>query len=88
MLGRPTAMREAEAIEALERLGITVPETIFCSTRKKAGHSHTILVTRSLQGCVSPDAFLADRRFSEDSNVRRPMIEQPAYTLSVLHRAR
>ena len=44
-LGRPTALREADAIAAVRGLGINVPEIVYCDSRRVNGEHHTILVT-------------------------------------------
>lgn len=49
-LGLPTFMREKFSIQALEQLGIRVPEIVFADARKMSGEWQAILVTKELHG--------------------------------------
>ena len=86
-LGRPTALREAEAIRALDRLGILVPQIVFCGSRRNAGHEHTILVTKGLEGFLNLDEFVSQAR-NQSKDVRSALIEALAQTLGTMHRSR
>jgi len=48
--GRPTALRELQALQAFGRLGVQVPELIYCGTRQQAGQWQALLVTAELEG--------------------------------------
>lgn len=88
-LGRPTVLREQDALDALECLGVRVPKIVFCSARKVAGQWQALLVTESLEGFVSLDEWYrsdAPQRWGEA--VQRQMLEELALTLSRLHRGR
>ena len=58
-LGRPTALREADAVAAVRRLGINAPEIIYCDSRRVNGEHHTILVTTALEGYLALEDFAA-----------------------------
>ncbi len=87
-LGRPTALREAEALEAAHRLGITAPQIAYCGARKTSSGVATLLVTRELRGFTDLDDFLAGRPRRDDAALRAALIKRLAATLGVLHRAR
>ncbi|ACO77990.1 Lipopolysaccharide kinase [Azotobacter vinelandii CA] len=88
-LGRPTVLREQDAFEAIGRLGVRLPKIVFCSARKTAGKWQALLVTESLEGFVSLDAwYQGDARQRWGDAVHRQMLEQLALTLSRLHRGR
>lgn len=86
-LGRPTVLREQDALEAVERLGVRVPKIVFCSARKTDGKWQALLVTESLEGFVSLDEWYhSDTRQHWGEAVHRQVLEQLALTLSRLHR--
>ncbi len=86
-MGRPTALREAEAIAAVRGLGINVPEIIYCDSRRVGGEHHTLLVTRALEGFLSLDDFDAQAQ-NHDELDNYKLIRAVASTLAVLHRNR
>ncbi|MEX6502325.1 lipopolysaccharide kinase InaA family protein [Pseudomonas zhanjiangensis] len=95
-LGRPTVLRELEAMQALEQLGIRVPRLVYAGAQKRAGQWRALLVSEALHGFVSLEQWYADAAASE-SALRQPMLRQPmlrqpvlrqlALVLSRLHRA-
>ena len=88
VLGRPTALREAEALEACHRLGILAPQIVFCETRKVDGHHRTLLVTRSLGDFIDLNDFLHRWSEAEDRQIRWGALDQIAATLARMHSAR
>ncbi len=58
--GRPTVLRELQALLALKRLGIKVPELVYGATQKIAGEWHGLLVTQALEGFSSLEQWYAD----------------------------
>jgi tRNA A-37 threonylcarbamoyl transferase component Bud32 len=50
--GRPTALRERDALHALRALGIPVPETLYAGDEKTPEGWRAVLVTHSLDGYV------------------------------------
>ncbi len=87
-LGRPTVLREKDALEAAERLGVRVPKIVFCAARKTDGQWQALLVTESLEGFVSLDDWYRDARQHWSEAVHRQVLEEMALTLSRLHRGR
>jgi len=86
-MGRPTVLREAEAIAAVRELGINVPEIIYCESRRVDGAHHTLLVTRALDGYLSLADFDAQSpNVDELDNYK--LIRAVASTLAILHRNR
>jgi len=86
-MGRPTALREAEAIAAARALGINVPEIIYCNSRRVNGEHHTVLVTRALDGYLSLDDFAAQTQYQDELD-HYQLIRAVASTLATLHRNR
>ena len=84
--GRPTALREAEALGIARKLGITVPDTLFCATRRAAGVRQTVLVTRGLYDFQSLDDFTAQTLVN--SQEQEQIIRTAAQPLAKLHRNR
>ncbi len=86
-LGRPTALREANALETCHRLGILAPQIVFCQTRKAAGHHHTLLVTRGLAEFISLEDFLLRGEGAVNKDMRWRALDDVAATFSRLHRS-
>lgn len=86
-MGRPTALREAEAIAAVGGLGINVPEVIYCDSRRVDGEHHALLVTKALDGYLSLDDFGAQSPGADELENYK-LIRAVASTLAVLHRNR
>lgn len=86
--GRPTALRERQALEALRRLGFRVPEIVYWAARKEAGQWRALLITQALEGFISlREWYATDRPERRDSALNNQMLEQLAFTLARLHRA-
>jgi tRNA A-37 threonylcarbamoyl transferase component Bud32 len=83
-MGRPTALREADAIAAVRGLGINVPEIIYCDSRRVDGEHHTILVTKALQGYLPLEDFVAQAD-NHDELDNYKLIRAVASTLATLH---
>jgi hypothetical protein len=49
-LGFPTFMREKFAVQALQKIGIPVPDIVFAEARKVSGQWQAVLVTKELNG--------------------------------------
>lgn len=49
-LGRPTALRERDALQAVSAFGITVPEVVYAGDDRQGSQWRAVLVTKSLDG--------------------------------------
>ncbi|HBS80185.1 MAG: InaA protein [Pseudomonas sp.] len=86
--GRPTALREQQAIEAFRRIGIRVPNIVYCASRKNSGQWQAVLVTQALDGFISLQEWYGSARQEQHDNaLNRQMLEQLASTLARLHLA-
>lgn len=52
-LGRPTVLREQDAIDGFAAAGVTVPQIVFCEARRTNGQWQALLVTHALDGFES-----------------------------------
>ena len=87
-LGRPTVLREQQAMQALSKLGIHVPRLVYCEAQKDAGQWRALLVSEALEGFVSLDDWYASGEPQRDGGeLNRNMLQQLSIMLSRLHRA-
>ncbi|MDY0205838.1 MAG: lipopolysaccharide kinase InaA family protein [Pseudomonas sp.] len=87
-LGRPTVLREKNAMHALEALGVRVPKLIFYGAVKKGPDWHALLVTQALTGFISLDEWYEQQRSQPvDSALIEPVLQHVATTLYKMHRA-
>lgn len=83
--GWPTALREDAALRDCRRLGVPVPEVVFCAARRHQRRWQALLITEELQGYRSLDQWYAD---GPDEDARRAMLRQLAQVLQRLHGGR
>ncbi len=87
--GRPTVLRERDALLALERIGVKAPSLIFCDVHKDpAGSWRGLLVSEELTGFQEVNHWFAEggrERFGPAVNDR--LLEQIAQMLARFHRA-
>lgn len=84
-LGRPTVLREADALRALQALGVTVPSLVFCGARREQQQWRAVLATRALEGYLN----LADWYGSApDAQQRAALTRELARALARMHRGR
>lgn len=58
--GRPTVLRERDALLGLSRLGVRVPQLVYCDVRHSAEQGwRGLLVTKALDGFVDIDSWYA-----------------------------
>lgn len=58
--GRPTVLRELNALKQFSRLGINVPQVVYCGAERDAGNTwRALLVTAELKGFVEIDHWYA-----------------------------
>ncbi|WP_341706822.1 lipopolysaccharide kinase InaA family protein [Halopseudomonas sp.] len=84
-LGRPTVLREEEALRACEQLQVPVPKLVFCAARREKGQWQGLLVTEELSGFVSLGQWYASEAPSAQ---RRAVLQQLAVVLRRLHGGR
>lgn len=87
--GRPTVLREQQALSAFTDLGVRVPRLIYCAAQQAAGQWRALLVTEELQGFISLDRWYRDHlRQHWGEAIHQQMLVQVAATLARFHRAR
>ncbi len=84
-LGRPTALRELHALQAVRALGIRVPTLVYGHAQKDAGQWRALLVSEALEGFVSLEQWYAGEQ--PEAGLNRRMLQQLALVLGRLHRA-
>lgn len=87
--GRPTVLRELRALQAFARLGVRVPELVYCGTRQQAGQWQALLVTAELEGFISLEDWYQQglgERFGTAVQERMPAAV--GITLARIHQAR
>ncbi|MCD5993375.1 InaA protein [Pseudomonas sp. CDFA 602] len=58
--GRPTVLRERDALEGLRKLGVGVPEIVYCGAERDQQHGwRALLVTVALDGFEEIDHWIA-----------------------------
>lgn len=86
--GRPTVLREQQALKAFERLGVRVPHLLYCAAQKTAGEWRALLVTEALEGFVSLEDWYHQRAHALwGEAIHRQMLHKLGLALSRLHRA-
>lgn len=88
-LGRPTVLRERDALLALGRIGVKAPRLLYCDVQKDPdGSWRGLLVSEELSGFQEIDRWYAEggrERFGAEVNER--VLERVAQMLARLHRA-
>lgn len=89
-LGRPTVLRERDALQALQRLAVGVPELVYCGARQGADKQwRALLVTAALDGFVEIDNwYAAGERERHGETVHDRVLETIAQTLARMHLGR
>ncbi|GGM04914.1 lipopolysaccharide kinase InaA family protein [Pseudomonas asuensis] len=88
--GRPTALRERDALASIAALGVGVPELLFCEARRDGqGGWRALLVSAELSGYVSLEEWYASGDQARyDQAVRNVFLTQLGAMLARLHKAR
>ncbi|WP_213875160.1 lipopolysaccharide kinase InaA family protein [Pseudomonas sp. dw_358] len=88
--GRPTVLRERDAIQGLQALNVRVPELIFCGAQRDPQHQwRALLVTAALEGFDELDNWYAAggrERYGEELHER--ILEALAQNLARMHKGR
>lgn len=86
--GRPTVLRELDAINSFEQLGVRVPRIVYCGVERDAEHQwQALLVTEALDGFVDIDSWHARgarERYGKALHDR--VLEDLAANLARMHR--
>ena len=87
-LGRPTVLREKNAMQALERLGVQVPNLVFYAAKKRGKDWHALLVTEALTDFISLDDWYNKQQSQPvDPAIIASVLQQVASTLHKMHAA-
>lgn len=85
-LGRPTVLREQQAILAFNALGVRTPKLVFCGTEKLSDHWRALLVTEELAGFISLDEWY-ETCAQEQHDSKPQLFAKIAQMLTAIHRA-
>ncbi|BAN50426.1 lipopolysaccharide kinase InaA family protein [Metapseudomonas resinovorans] len=81
--GRPTALRERDALLAIEGLGVRVPHLVYGGASHRPGNGwQALLVTEALEGFIEFGSWYASQ---PDERARHLVLQQLAVTLCRLH---
>ena len=84
--GYPTALREKNAIQGLERLGAKAPKLVFYDAIKKGKDWHALLITEALSGFISLDEWYAQQRTQPlEPAVVDSVLQQIAHNFYKMH---
>ena len=88
--GRPTVLRERDALNGLRLIDVLVPETVFCGAQRDPVHKwRALLVTKSLDGFEEIEHFYAGggrERHGEELHDR--ILKELAENLARMHKGR
>ncbi|QPL30697.1 lipopolysaccharide kinase InaA family protein [Pseudomonas fragi] len=89
-LGRPTVLREQDALLALSRLAVGVPELVYCGAQQAPDKQwRALLVTVGLEGFVEIDNwYAAGERERHGEAVHDRVLEAIGQTLARMHLGR
>ncbi|MHC6224186.1 lipopolysaccharide kinase InaA family protein [Pseudomonas sp. X10] len=86
--GRPTVLRELDALNSFEQLGVRVPHIVYCGVERDSDNQwRALLVSKALDGFVDIDSWYAEgarERFGQDLHDR--VLEDLANNLARMHR--
>lgn len=84
--GHPTALREKNAIQGLERLGAKAPKLVFYGAIKKGKDWHALLVTEALTGFIDLDQWYSQQRTQPaDSATISSVLQEVANNFYKMH---
>ncbi|MGC1333437.1 lipopolysaccharide kinase InaA family protein [Pseudomonas sp.] len=89
-LGRPTVLRERDALQGLAELNVGVPKLVFCGAQRDPQHQwRALLVTESLDGFEEIDKWYAGRTAEQHREaLHEAVFKELAATLARMHRGR
>ena len=87
--GRPTVLRERDALLGARKAGVTVPEIVYCATEHSRQGWRGLLVTAALDGYQPiSDWYLAQGRERHGEPAHQHLLQLIAENLARLHKAR
>ncbi|KTC42713.1 MAG: lipopolysaccharide kinase InaA family protein [Pseudomonas sp.] len=88
--GRPTVLRELDALQGLRLLEVTVPEPVFCGARRGPQNEwQALLVTAALDGFIEIEHwYAAGGRERHGEAFHDQVLQALATTLSRMHKGR
>jgi hypothetical protein len=87
--GRPTVLRERDALLSAAKAGVAVPEIVYCAAQRGDEGWRALLVTKALEGFQPLDEWYAGpNRGQYDTAVQQLLLRQIALCLANLHKAR
>ncbi|OCW19420.1 InaA protein [Pseudomonas aylmerensis] len=88
--GRPTVLRERDALKGLRLLDVRVPEMVFCEARRDPEHRwKALLVTAALEGFDEIENwYAAGGREQYGELVHERLLKELAGTLARMHKGR
>ncbi|MBP0951946.1 lipopolysaccharide kinase InaA family protein [Pseudomonas alliivorans] len=87
--GRPTVLRERDALEGLNRLGVSVPQIVFCGAERTENEWRALLVTEALEGFEEFEKWLAaGGREQYGELLYEQMLSEIGKTLARMHLGR
>ncbi|QAY87843.1 lipopolysaccharide kinase InaA family protein [Pseudomonas arsenicoxydans] len=88
--GRPTVLRERDALTGLRELGVRVPEMVFCGAQRDPVHKwRALLVTKSLDGFQEIEQWYAGGgRERHGEAVHERVLKDLAENLARMHKGR
>ncbi|WP_296264686.1 lipopolysaccharide kinase InaA family protein [Pseudomonas sp. UBA6562] len=86
--GRPTVLREQDALSNCARLGVRVPRIVFCQARRDANHQwQALLVSEALEGFVDLESWYAAGALTRyPEAVHQRMLKDLAQNMARMHR--
>ena len=88
--GRPTVLREFDALHSFEQLGVRVPHIVYCGVERDAEHQwRALLVTKSLDGFIEiEDWYASGGREHHGEAVHDRLLKDLADNLARMHKGR
>jgi len=88
--GRPTVLRERDALTGVSALGVRVPEIVFCGAQRDPVHKwRALLVTKSLDGFEEIEHWYAGGgRERHGEGVHDRVLKELAENLARMHKGR
>lgn len=86
--GRPTVLREFDALHSFEQLGVRVPHIVYCGVERDAEHQwRALLVSEALDGFEEIDVWYANGGREQHGEVLHERVLQDlALNLARMHR--